>query len=261
MNRIDSASNGRIKELAKLAASASLRKEEGVMILPGPKLCLDAASCGIRILELYATDEAQEKYSEAWEKLRPLAGSAATVSLEADRKAEGQKTPQGIFAVAAMPGEASIEEISSSDRVLALAGVQDPGNVGTMLRTAAAFGFEYALLGPGTADVFSEKVMRASMGSVFRVGTRRSQDLGQDLDLLRAAGARTVGAVLSSDSVPPEEIPAAGRLVLVIGSEGRGMPPEIEKRLDIRTTIPMRAQVESLNAASAAAVLMWMLRK
>ena len=160
-------------------------------------------------------------------------------------------TPQGIAAVVGLrpsPAEGPL--------LLALDAVQDPGNVGTILRTADAAGFDGILLGPECADVFSPKVLRATMGSIFRVGLSFPENLAEALTALRKKGY----AVLSSqlDGAPFfERVGVRPPLVLIIGNEGNGVSEAVRSVATHRLRLPMRGGAESLNAAIAAGIMMY----
>ncbi len=163
----------------------------------------------------------------------------------------GTKTPQGIAAVMGMQPRPA-----RGPRLLALDAVQDPGNVGTILRTADAVGFDGVILGPECADVFAPKVLRATMGSVFRLGLSFPEDLPGALRALREQGY----SILSSQL---DGTPFFGRqhvsdhLVLIIGNEGSGVSEAVRAEATHRLRLPMRGGAESLNAAIAAAVMMY----
>ncbi len=165
------------------------------------------------------------------------------------------KTPQGVAAVVRMA-----DVPLQGKRLVALDGVQDPGNVGTIIRTADAAGFDGVLLSTQCADVFSPKVLRATMGSVFRMGVRVTDDLPGMLANMAAAGA----AVLSSqlDGTPFYQRENVGEnFVLVIGSEGNGVTEEVKHVATHRVKLPTRGGAESLNAAVAAGIMMYELTR
>ena len=261
MNTYTSTSNEHIKNTAKLAADPAERRRKRMAVICGSKLCLDALQSGAEFEELFATEAGAEKYKEAFERCSETSRTVSMVSDGVDRKIEGQKSPQGIFAVIRIPDEATKEELMASKRTIILAGIQDPGNVGTVIRTAAAFGFETAVLGPGCADVWSEKVLRASMGNCMRVRMYPAADLAKTIGELKQSGTAVIGAALTDDSVSLENAAVPEKCAIVIGSEGQGIPSEIVGILDQKVTIPMNPGVESLNAAAAAAIMMWNYRK
>ena len=255
--KITSVSNEHVKEMVRIAEDVSFRKKRGLAVLCGPKLCGDALDSGVKILEVGATLSAMEKYHDAFERCAEAAEDVYEISDAVDRKIEGQRSPQGMYALVRIPEEKDISSMTGAARIIILAGVQDPGNAGTIIRTAAALGFRHVILGSGCADIWSEKVLRASMGSCFKVTSYRTDDLAADIDVLKESGVECIGASLGDDSVDIRDAKVPGRLAVVIGSEGRGIPEEIERRLSSRVIIPMSPDVESLNAAAAAAIMMW----
>lgn len=165
------------------------------------------------------------------------------------------KTPQGTAAVVSLQPQAP-----AGSRLIALDGVQDPGNVGTILRTADAAGLDGVILSPDCADVFAPKVLRATMGSIFRVGLLFPADLAAQLSLLRQQGY----AILSSqlDGEPFYDRQGVGKKwALVVGNEGNGVSPAVQSVATHRLRLPMRGGAESLNAAVAAGIMMYELMK
>ena len=165
------------------------------------------------------------------------------------------RTPQGIAAVAGLRPRPAGGRL-----LLALDAVQDPGNVGTILRTADAAGFSGALLGPECADVFSPKVLRATMGSIFRVGLSFPENLAEALFSLRSEGYAVLSSQLDGDPFYARHDVGAP-LVLIIGNEGNGISPAVREAATHRFRLPMRGGAESLNAAVAAAIMMYDLAK
>jgi TrmH family RNA methyltransferase len=157
-------------------------------------------------------------------------------------------TPQAPVAVAVIPESV----IADSGDLLVAWGVGDPGNVGTLIRTAAAFGFGF-VCGPDTADTWSPKVVRAAAGASFRTAIGNAETI----EGLRAGGRRVVAAV-ASGGAPPVRGPEA--IALLIGSEAHGLPDDVVEAADIRVTIPMTSGSESLNAGVAGSILAYALR-
>ena len=151
--------------------------------------------------------------------------------------------------------------LNSARRILALEGVQDPGNVGTLLRSAAAFGFDAVVLGPGCAAPFSPKTLRSSMGAAGRLPVLHSDDLPATLQALRQRGVTCLAAALYRSRPLNEagrEFP--GGVCVVIGSEGQGLRDETVEACDAAVRIPMTDRVESQNAGVAGSVLLWHFR-
>jgi TrmH family RNA methyltransferase len=165
------------------------------------------------------------------------------------------KTPQGIAAVV------RVTEVElKGKRLVAMDGVQDPGNVGTIIRTADAAGFEGIILSGQCADVFSPKVLRATMGSIFRMGIRVTDDLPGVLQSMVEEGASVLSSQLDGEPFY-QRSPLNERFVLVIGSEGNGVTDEVKAIATHKVKLPMRGGAESLNAAVAAGIMMYELTR
>ena len=161
------------------------------------------------------------------------------------------KTPQGVAAVLAMQAREA-----SGPRLLALDGVQDPGNVGTIVRTADAAGFDGVLFSPECADLFSPKVLRSTMGSVFRLGFSFPSALPEALEELKTGGYSVISSQLDGDPFY-ERNGLSSSFVLVIGNEGNGVSDAVKAVATHRLCLPMRGGAESLNAAIAAGIMMY----
>ena len=167
------------------------------------------------------------------------------------------ESPQGVVAIAEVP-ERGFRDVADDWKgvVLVLDGVQDPGNVGTIVRTAAALGAVATVALPGTVDLWNAKVVRSGMGAHFRHLAFSST--WEELDAFRkSAGARLVAADAAGDALP-RSAPAA-RLVLVVGNEGAGLSAEARTRADAHVALPMSRDVESLNVAVATGILLYAL--
>lgn len=165
------------------------------------------------------------------------------------------KTPQGIAAVVRMVNSEQL-----GDKLVAMDGVQDPGNVGTIIRTADAAGIEGVVLSAQCADVFSPKVLRATMGSIFRMGIVVTDDLPDALMQLRQSGSSVISSQLDGEPFY-ERSPVGEKFCLVIGSEGNGVTHEVQAVATHRVKLPMRGGAESLNAAVAAGIMMYELMR
>ena len=165
------------------------------------------------------------------------------------------KTPQGIAAVVRMK-----EQSALGKHIVVLDGMQDPGNVGTIIRTADAAGLDGVLLSTQCADVFSPKVLRATMGSIFRMNLRTTDDLPGELTKLREKGYSILSSQL--DGTPfYEREKVAERFALIIGNEGNGVSEQVQQTATHQVRLPMRGGAESLNAAIAAAIMMYELMR
>lgn len=253
MDIITSRDNAGVKYACTLRDSEKQRAAEGLFFAEGPKLCLELAkSCTPRTA--YATEAAMEK-TPTLESLRPT-----LIAPHVAEKLAGTKTSQGVFVLFEQPAP-PVERLDTATHILALEGVQDPGNVGTLLRSAAAFGFDGVLLSKGCAAPFAPKTLRASMGTAGRLPVAPVQDLPQALQQLRARGVVCLAAALYH-SRPLDEAPQSypDGLCAVIGSEGQGLTDAAVQACDMAVRIPMTDLVESLNAGVAGSVLLWHFR-
>lgn len=245
--RITSRTNPLMVHIRKLAASRTYRRESGEYLGDGVKLLAEAARWGGGLTVVVHTPETA---------LPPLPDGVRVVEVPADVMASisPMEAPQGALFLARVPEMEPPERLAGS-RYLALEGVQDPGNVGTILRTADAFEADGLILLPGCADLYNPKTVRASMGAVFRRPVWNCT-----LDALRALAAASelplCGAALREDALDVREA-GLRRSIALIGSEGRGLSPGALTICDRTVRIPMGERCESLNAAAAAAILLW----
>ena len=249
MNTIESTRNDLVKKLRALD-SAKGRTGSGLFLVEGEKLAEEALAAGWSVAYcLYAS----EKFASLAEK---MAGAEVYSVNEAVLGAVcTTKTPQGIVLALRIP-ETFPDPATLPFPLLALDGVQDPGNVGTMLRTADAAGFGGALLGAGTADPFSPKVVRGSMGSVFRLPVVVVEDLAGELEGLRSEGwCAAATAMEGEDFFSRAAMPH--KRILVIGGEGAGISANVNAACDRKLTLPMAGGAQSLNAAVAAGIMMF----
>ena len=175
---------------------------------------------------------------------------------------EGVSFPDGLtMPVYELPEHVLMKEQSALGKhIVVLDGVQDPGNVGTIIRTADAAGLDGVLLSNQCADVFSPKVLRATMGSIFRMNLRTTDDLPGELTKLREKGYSILSSQL--DGTPfYERQDVAERFALIIGNEGNGVSEQVQQTATHRVRLPMRGGAESLNAAIAAAIMMYELMR
>ena len=228
--------NRRVAEAARLHR-AEERRSRRLTLLEGPHLVEEAVKAGAPLVEIFALSVDSD--SARWARSAEV--ELVVVGEEALRRLSSTQTPQSPVAVIQIP-ERSLDPGRS---VLVAWQISDPGNLGTMIRTAAAFGLDVGVMA-GSVDPWSPKVLRSAAGGHFQTGIGSIEDL-------RALEAIKVATVLSGGS-SPRSLPA-GRLALLIGSEAHGLPDDVVSSADVLVTIPMVGQTESLNAAAAAAIL------
>lgn len=247
MDAIRSKQNPLCIHLRRLADSRSYRRERGEFFCDSPKLLEEALHWGAEIRAvLYTADAA----------LPPLPAGirAAEVTAEVMRSVSPMEAPQGVVFSCAMCGSDPPALLTGS-RYLVLDGIQDPGNLGTMLRTADAFDCEGLFLLPGCADIYNPKTLRSAMGVLFRRPVWRCE-LETLCALLREGDIPLYGAALREDTADVRTLDMK-RCAVAIGNEGHGLSEAVLRRCDRTVKIPMSERCESLNAAAAAAVLLW----
>jgi TrmH family RNA methyltransferase len=270
---IASRDNRWLKEF-RMALRGGLPSESGAVGVEGPRLVEEALRSASPIRAVLFSESGERHRGRLAQYLdRPEV--AIPVLRTTDRLFEGiadTEHPQGIAALVT-PRTFSFDDISraaaggAAPLIVVLAGVQDPGNVGTIIRAAAAFGATAAVTSPsgqsGTASPFSPKALRASAGAALHLPLLSGMALPILLAQLRATGIQSLASSSreSSDSQQPSlapwQVDWRQPVALLIGNEGAGLPEEVERSADARIRIPMSSQVESLNAAAAAAVLFY----
>jgi RNA methyltransferase, TrmH family len=251
---VQSQQNARLKELRRALGSPP-RKADGVAGVEGPHLVEEALRAGLRIQSAFA----EENTLHHLEKM-PLPPDIEVLVMPPGVLARNltTETPQAVAALVEIPGwtwENVLISQKAAPLLVVLAGLQDPGNVGTILRSAEAFGASGVVALPGTVDPWNQKVMRASAGSVFRLPLIQT-GIDECFDRLRQAGVSVLTTVAGA-ATPAHEVDFSRPTAFLIGNEGNGVPFEIGNRADGAVTIPCPGPVESLNASVAAAVLLY----
>lgn len=254
METITSRKNANVRFLRDFLRKKWMRDEHGVFAVEGDHLCGELVRAGLTITFAAYTEKAAGKYPETLTKLLERSNSSVVISEELSEYISDTKSSQGLFAIAEKRAERLPE---NARRLVVLDGVQDPGNVGTIIRAAEAFGIDGAVLLSECADAYSPKTLRAAMGSAFRLPF-----IGCAAEELSAVlnGFTVYGAMLDNTAKRLGEVRFPEKTAIVIGSEGRGISPEVAAICDEKIYIPIKG-AESLNAAMAASVLLWELSK
>ena len=249
---ITSTSNPRIKNLVLLGKKANARKEQGVFLAEGRKMTEEAPKEWIR--ELYVS----ESYLLEKENAKRLRGMEYEVLSDHVMKAAADtQTPQGILAVVSMPRwDFSGFTEKNGGSYLFLEDIQDPGNLGTMLRSGEAAGITAVIASGGTVDLYNPKTIRSTMGSIYRVPFFVAEDFKKTLINVKERGIKLYAAHLKGDRLY-DEPDYRQKCGFLIGNEGKGLTEETVGLADEYIKIPMEGNVESLNAAIAASILMY----
>ena len=257
IQRITSRNNNYIKELVKFKDKKH-RDSEKKFCFEGFKLLEEAIKQNVELESVLLTEKA---YTSLTFELPNT--NIIIVSDEVYEKISFEKSPEGVFCVAkALDKFHNLYIIYSKEHfsdgtVFILDGIQDPGNLGTILRTASAFGCGTVIMSDDCADIYNSKTIRASMGAVFRQRTARVSDMLSTIKELQNSGKKVFSAALHNDSLKLSNISPDPSVCFIIGNEGNGIRQSVISASDGTVFIPMNENTESLNAAVAATVLLW----
>ena len=243
---ITSSNNAKVKQVVQWQTKAKERRKDHVFLAEGVRMCEEAPVKSVR--EVYLTEELEHKLQQT---------GYETVSPEVFAKMADTQTPQGILTVLEQPAYDLTQLLEHPEPLfLILENLQDPGNLGTMIRTGEGAGITGVIMNQQTVDIFNPKTIRATMGSIFRVPFVYVSELSPVLTQMHERGIHTYAAHLKGqkyyDSFSFRE-PTA----FLIGNEGNGLTKEISDQAGQYLKIPMEGKVESLNASIAAALLMY----
>ena len=277
MEIISSKDNKRIKYIRSLLEKGNIRKKNHQFVVEGIKLVDEALEYG-KVLEVVCAESLyNELISGDLSGNRLLAendknitsyvkkGSSLLVVSDTVFKSMSEtKTPQGILAVAEMPDyrlldKGFLEQAYTKNgkiKLLVLEDTADPGNLGTIMRTAEAAGVTGVIMGKGTVDIFNPKVVRSTMGSIFRLPFTYAEDLKETIKELKKSGISFYATHLKGEK-SYKDIKYSDRSAIIVGNEARGLSDEVADLADTYVLIPMQGKVESLNAAVAAALMMY----
>ncbi|MDO5520399.1 MAG: RNA methyltransferase [bacterium] len=251
---ISSSSNAKVKQVVLLKKKAKARKEKGAFLVEGIKMVEEAFEYGI--LEAYISESAEEDLK------RTHGGFISKLEYElvADKvfaEMSDTITPQGILAVVKMPSYQVADIINAENsHVMVLEDLRDPGNLGTILRSGEGAGVTGVILSKESVDIFNPKVIRSTMGSIFRVPFCYVEDLNAVVGQMKENGITLYAAHLKgTDNY--EAFDYKKSCGFLIGNEANGLSDEISRQADCLVKIPMAGKVESLNAAMAASILMF----
>lgn len=253
--------NAKIKYVKKLLSNGSFRKKEKYFIVEGFRLCYDAFLSNVLINEVFYTESAVAKFSDKLKCIIDSSKNAYEVSEEVLKSISDTKTPQGIVCVCEkLDKHFSLNTIMNMGKFIILENIQDPANLGTILRTAEALGINFVIMSNDCCDIYNTKVLRGSMGAVFRVNVIFSDKISDVIRLLQRNNNVKIYAAVPDKSaaiITDIRLNEENSVGIAIGNEGNGLSMEIINCCDAKVTIPMLGRAESLNAAMAAGILMW----
>lgn len=251
--RIESRENPLVKRLVRLSGDRKYRKTMGEMVCEGGKMLDEALSSGIEIHDVLIAEDAQvdtdalRRAEQSGAKLYVCPGTLLA-------KVSNVQAPQGVVFSCERPVTA-LDSLRGSQRLMVLEGLQDPGNLGTVIRTADAFALDGIILCEGCVDPTSPKVVRATMGAAFRLPIAAAT-IEEAAAFLQQQQLPLYGAALAADSIPVTQVDLH-RAAVLIGNEGRGISKKAAALCDQLLIIPMEGRAESLNASVAASIIMY----
>jgi rRNA methylases len=258
MTLITSKENPAVRRAVRLMTSARERRKCGLIICEGARLCGDAAESGVEVEELFCTEAALEKYSDYLGNLMEKAREVYRITEGLARKISDTESTQGVFIVAKAPAvESDLQKLQTTGQYVLLENLQDPSNVGAIFRTAEALGVDGIILTSGCASCFSPKALRAGMGAMFRIPIFSTDDAPADMAAAAGKNMRPMAAVPREGACDVTGIRFFKGAIMCIGNEGNGLTDRLIDACPEKVTIPMNGRAESLNAATAAAILMW----
>lgn len=259
---ISAKDNHLIKLYRELRSSRRSRGEQGLFAAEGENLCFEAVKNGVGIFTLFATENYIRKHGEAYEFISQRAEKSCIITEKLSEYISDTKTPQGVFAICRKPERITdIGGFIPKGKLVLLENLQDPGNMGTIIRTADAFGIDALIISSNCVDIFSPKVLRATTGSVFRQQIFISENLPETVRALEESGVTCRCAVVDRDAQKVGSFAFGESCAVAIGNEGAGLTEEIKSAASGKITIKMNGQTESLNAGVAASVIMWEMSK
>jgi len=258
---ITSTSNQQMKNISALLKKSKERRASKTFVVEGPRMVVETPVDKLKAVYVADSFAQNTDNKGILEEIQDKCTQANSIyEIVADnvfKSVSDTQTPQGIMAVVAMP-EYSLEQLLDGEKthLLILESIQDPGNLGTMVRTGEGAGVTGIIMNKTTVDLFNPKTIRSTMGSIYRVPFYVTEDLSATMAELKAKGVSLYAAHLKGKNAYDEEdyTKACGFL---IGNEGNGLSDEIANLADTYIKIPMEGQVESLNAAISATLLMY----
>lgn len=256
MDIITSRSNPLIVETAKLK-DKRFREEKRAFLFEGIKLTREALSSGVELLHIFLTEKSAKKYPELCEMKNTV-----IISDSVCMKISENSAPEGIVCTAKYMDSLHMDYKAISSEILngaclILSSLQDPGNLGTIARTSAAFGKKTLILSKDCADIYNQKTIRASMGAMFRMTTYRADDLCKTVIDIKNCGKKVYATALDRNAIELPSLKDAKDSCFVLGNEGHGLDQKLIDVCSGTVIIPMEKDAESLNVSSAASVILW----
>ena len=243
--------------IKKLLTSASFRREEGLFVAEGERLCSDALLSGAAVVTALFSESFAVKNAAFAERCAGVCRERLLVRDSIFSALSDTKTPQGVlFVIKRLDKTPDFDTMKKNGKILALESIQDPVNLGTILRSAEALGADAVVLSRDCCDLYAPKVIRGSMGAVFRLPLMTVDSMPDFIGAFNRVGS-SYAAVLDRDSRVVQECDFSSLSLCVLGNEGNGLTPATVAACTHKVFIPMAGGAESLNVSAAAAILLW----
>ncbi|MGX7091238.1 TrmH family RNA methyltransferase [Hutsoniella sourekii] len=252
---IQSSHNQRVKDVSKLHLAKHRRKQQRYLI-EGDHLLEEAITSGQDLLEVFVSQDYQVQ-SPVIASYLETSSCKSLVSKEVFMKLSQVQAPQGILAVLPMMAEDWVALLQAGRRFLIVDQLQDPGNLGTIIRTADAANYDGVFLSKGTVDLYNDKTLRSTQGSLWHLPVVSNCDLEALIPAIKEAGVRVLATALNQQAQPYQDVDSAERLALIMGNEGQGVSRQWVEASDQAIYIPMPGQAESLNVGVATGILLF----
>lgn len=254
---ISSKENKTIKYIKRLLSSAAFRREEGCFAAEGLRLCEDALRSGVRVRCALFSESFVQKNAGLTARTEESCRECYVVKDSIFSALSDTKTPQGVlFVIKSLDKTLDFDTMKKNGKILALESIQDPVNLGTILRTAEALGIDAVVLSRDCCDIYAPKVIRGSMGAVFRQPFVQTESLPDFIRGFNRIGT-SYAAVLDRESRTVREYDFSSLSLCAVGNEGNGLSAETVAACTHKVFIPMPGGAESLNVSAAAAILLW----
>lgn len=257
---ISSKSNSNIKYAKKLLTSASFRKKENAFLVEGTRLCGEALKNGIKLKMIFFTEKCQIRATKEIRDLCEACPKNYIVTEDIIKFISDTDAPQGVVGVCEM----TYNEVASieSDKLVLLENIQNPSNLGSIFRSCDALGVRNVIISGDSCDIYNPKVLRGSMGAVFRLNIRATNNFADVVSKMMSEGYIVYATVPTKDAEILGKTNLNDRKCAVIfGNEGNGVTPKVISLCSKKLTIPMSENAESLNVSVAAGIIMWEMMK
>lgn len=254
MREITSRDNDTIKYISRIAVSASFRKKENSFLCEGARLCGDALKSGIKVRAAFFTENAANRDSDLLLSVKGVCEDIYILPQPLFKRVSDTSTPQGVMLLCECPSNSQGDMKFS--KAIALERIQDPQNLGTVLRSAEAFGIDLLIMSKDCCDIFSPKVLRGSMGAVFRQRILIPDDFYSYISDINKTEIKTYAAVVKNGQ-DVLTVDFSHPCCVLIGNEGNGLSERAVSLCGGKLTINMNGRAESLNAAVASSLIMW----